>query len=72
VKFKVKYQTGSGSSFIECVLGTDFRSIGRRSLYFFLAEMQWLTRLARPIHGLDEHPFFDSRKDGRHKNDQAF
>jgi hypothetical protein len=68
VKFKVKYQTGKEPSFIESVLGTDFRTIGRRSLYFFLAAMQWLTRLARPIQGLDEHPFFDSRKDSRHKN----
>jgi hypothetical protein len=61
VKFsfsKVKYQTGSEPSFNDNVLGTDFLTIGRRSLYFFLAAMQWLIRLARPIHGLlDEHPF---------------
>jgi hypothetical protein len=65
----VKYQTGSEPSFDKNVLGTDFRTIGRRSLYFSLAEMQWLMRLARPIRGLDERPFFDSHKDSRHKND---
>jgi hypothetical protein len=53
----VEYQTGSEPSFNKNVLGTDFRTIGRRILYFFLAAMQWRMRLARPICGLDEHPF---------------
>jgi hypothetical protein len=48
----VKYQTGSEPSFNKIVLDTDFRTIGRRSLYLFLALMQWLMRLARPIHGV--------------------
>jgi hypothetical protein len=50
----VKYQTGSEPSFNKNVLGTDFRAIGWRSLYFFLAAMQWLMRIARPIHGLSD------------------
>src|SRR5262249_425090 len=54
---KVKYQTGSEASFSKNVLGTAFRTIGRRILYFFLAAMQWRMRLARPILDLDEHPF---------------